>query len=99
MTKPLIQRITRTTEGMKLYQREHNQRNRSQEMSNKIPRLVTVGVIAKELDEPIHRVEYILRTRKHIAPRATAGGLRLFDNDAIEQVLNEIISINTKTKP
>ena len=33
--------------------------------SSKPPRLRTPGFIANELGEPLHRVLYVLRTRKH----------------------------------
>ena len=50
-----------------------------------IPRLRTVGVIADDLSEPIHRVDYAIRAFE-IKPAATAGRLRLFDLAAVEQI-------------
>ena len=37
------------------------------------PNLITPGVIAKELSQPIHRVLRVLATRSHIRPSARAG--------------------------
>lgn len=55
-------------------------------MSAIVPKLATVGEVAKHLNVPIHRVEYVLRTRKHIKPRARAAGARCFDGLAIAQI-------------
>ena len=65
-------------------------------MEAKPPRLVTVGVIAAELDEPVDRIDRILRTRRHIKPRAYAGNVRLFDNAAIAQVRHELNAIDAR---
>jgi hypothetical protein len=56
-------------------------------------RAPTVGVIAEALDEPIHRVEYAIRTR-HIEPEAVAGHIRVFGPDAIERVADAIRDID-----
>jgi hypothetical protein len=48
-------------------------------------RALTVGAIARELHEPLHRVQYAIRTRQ-IEPEATAGNLRIFPPEAIERV-------------
>lgn len=50
---------------------------------NAVPKLITPGVIAAELGEPIHRILYILRTRSEISPVARAGTLRLYDRKAV----------------
>jgi hypothetical protein len=46
---------------------------------------LTIGVIARQLDEPLHRVDYAIRTRA-IEPEAIAGNLRIFPLEAVEQV-------------
>jgi hypothetical protein len=59
---------------------------------------LTVGAIAKELGEPIHRVQYAIKTRS-IEPEAIAGHIRIFAPDAIERVadiLREIDSVHTR---
>lgn len=59
-------------------------------MVESLPRLVTVGVIASELKVPVERVRHIIRSRPHIRPRAYAGIVRLFSNEAIAQVRYEL---------
>jgi len=59
-------------------------------MISEAPRLRTPGVIAKELGEPLHRVEYILRTRPHIVPSARAGQLRLYSREAVSLICHEL---------
>lgn len=58
------------------------------------PRLITPGVIAKELNEPLHRVLHVLRTRQYIRPSARAGTLRLYDREAIAMVRHELNTID-----
>ncbi len=64
-----------------------------------VPRLRTPGVIAEELDCPLHQVQYILRTRKHIRPVARAGRLRLYDLQAVANIRKELIAIISRGKP
>jgi hypothetical protein len=54
-------------------------------MANDTHRLRTPGVIATELDAPLSRVLYVLRTR-NINPIGRAGCLRLYDRPAVEAV-------------
>lgn len=61
-----------------------------------IPQLTTLGRIVDELSEPIHRVTYILRTRRHITPAAMAGTVRLFDRRAVAMIRHEINAIDAK---
>lgn len=65
-------------------------------MPDPIPRLRTPGVMAADLDEPLHRVLYILRTRHHIRPTAKAGRLRLYNRDAVAMVRHEINAIDAR---
>ena len=60
------------------------------------PRLRTPGVIARELGEPLHRILYVLRTRPHIKPSATAGRLRLFDRQAVAMVRYALTLIDAR---
>jgi len=56
-------------------------------MANDTPQLRTPGIIAAELDAPLSRVLYVLRTRSHlIKPIGRAGCLRLYDRAAVEAV-------------
>lgn len=60
------------------------------------PRLRTPGVLAELLNVPLHRVEYILRTRPHIRAAARAGRLRLYDNHALALLRHELNSIDAR---
>jgi hypothetical protein len=53
-------------------------------------------VLAADLGEPLHRIEYLLRTRAHIRPAATAGRLRLYDRDALAMLRHELNAIDAR---
>jgi len=65
---------------------------------NREPLLRTLGVIARELGHPLHRVQYILNTRTHIRPAARAGRVRLFDIAAVEAIRVEIERIDARAE-
>jgi hypothetical protein len=50
---------------------------------------LTVGTIAERLHEPIHRVQYVIRSRQ-IEPVQRAGQIRVFDEKAIQRIGREI---------
>ena len=58
-----------------------------------VPKLATIGEVARLLRTPVHRIAYILQSRPHIRVRATAGGIRCFDDEAIAQIRHELNSI------
>jgi hypothetical protein len=60
------------------------------------PRLITAGVIASELQVPLHRVLRVLRTRPHIRPAARAGTLRLYKRQAVAMVRHELNAIDAR---
>lgn len=60
------------------------------------PALITAGVIAEQLGEPLHRVTNVLRTRKHIRPSARVGTLRVYDRQAVAQVRHELNAIDAR---
>jgi hypothetical protein len=60
------------------------------------PRLITPGIIAAELGEPLHRVLHVLGTRSHIRPSARAGTLRLYDRSAVAMVRHELNAIDAR---
>ena len=64
--------------------------------TNSIPQLITPGVIASELGEPLHRVLHVLATRQHIRPSARAGTLRLYDKCAVAMVRYELNAIDAR---
>lgn len=49
------------------------------------PKAFTVGEIARQCNEPIHRINYIISSRgiEHVE---VAGRLRIFDQYAVERV-------------
>jgi hypothetical protein len=64
-------------------------------MSNP-PKLITSGVVATELREPLHRVLRVLATRAHIQPAARAGTLRLYARRAVAMVRHELDAIDSR---
>ena len=58
--------------------------------------LNTVGVLAQKLNEPVHRIEYLLRTREHIQPAAIAGRSRLYHERAVAQLRHELNAIDAR---
>jgi hypothetical protein len=60
------------------------------------PSLITPGVIAGQLGEPLHRVLNVLATRQHIRPSARAGTLRLYDRKAVAMVRHELNAIDAR---
>jgi hypothetical protein len=61
-----------------------------------VPLFNTPGVIARKLKVPLHRVLYVLETRRHIQHTARAGTLRLYDNHAIAQIRHELNAIDAR---
>lgn len=60
------------------------------------PKLITAGVIAEVLGEPLHRILRVLSTRPHIRPSARAGTLRLYDRRAVAMVRHELNAIDAR---
>lgn len=52
-------------------------------------KLLTIGEMARRLGWPLHKVDYILRSRR-IEPKARAGILRIFGEDVIERLRSEV---------
>ena len=61
-----------------------------------VAKLRTPGVLAADLDVPLHRVLYILQTRDHIKPSARAGRLRLYDREALALIRHELNAIEAR---
>ncbi len=59
-------------------------------------KLNTPGRLATVLGVPLHRVQYLLRTRPHIRPAARAGTLRLFDRRALAMLRHELNTIDAQ---
>ena len=52
--------------------------------------------MALELGVPIHRVQHIVTSRPFIKPIATAGGMRLWDSEAVAMVRHELAAIDAR---
>jgi hypothetical protein len=65
-------------------------------MEKQTPKLITPGVIAAELQTPLHRVLNVLATREHIRPAARAGTLRLYSREAVAMVRHELNAIDAR---
>ena len=62
-----------------------------------VPSLLTPGRVAERLGVPLHRVQYVLRSRgRTIRPVARAGRLRLYNLGAVERVRRELASIEAR---
>jgi hypothetical protein len=57
--------------------------------SDKVPNLLTVGEIARQLHQPDHRIRYVLLSR-NIQPAGRAGIAWVFDEAAFDRVAAEI---------
>lgn len=62
-------------------------------MSTSAPSMPTIGKIARQLGEPLHRVQYVIRARR-IRPCGWAGNARVFSEDAVEAIGVELRRID-----
>jgi len=53
----------------------------------------TVGEIARRLGEPVHRVEYLIRSRG-IRPSGIAGHARVFGEEDVKRIAGELERID-----
>jgi len=65
-------------------------------MSSRVPKLLTLGLIAEYLQQPPHRIKYLLLSRPHIRPSAIAGRVRLFSRDAVAMLRHELNAIDAR---
>jgi len=61
-----------------------------------IPKLLTTGSIAAELEATVDRVHHILTRHPDIRPRALAGRTRLFDRRAVARIRHELTLIDDR---
>ena len=59
------------------------------------PRLWTAGRIAEHLGVAVHRVQYVVRSRR-IRPSARAARLRLFDREAVSRIADKLHAIDAR---
>ena len=62
-------------------------------MSTSTPSMPTIGEIARRLGKPVHRIQYVIRTRG-IHPCGWAGNARVFPEDAIDAIGAELQRID-----
>ena len=55
----------------------------------------TVGEISRRLGVPLHRVEYVLRTR-NIRPSGIAGNCRVYADEDVERIAAELRRIGAR---
>lgn len=53
----------------------------------------TVGEIARRLGEPLHRIEYVIKSRR-IRPAGVAGNLRVFTDADVIRIAGELRRID-----
>lgn len=58
-------------------------------------RMPTVGEIARRSRAPIHRVEYVIRSRR-IQPAGRAGNCRVFSEAAVDRIASELRRIDAE---
>lgn len=54
----------------------------------------TVGVISRRLDQPIHRIEYVIRSRG-IQPQGIAGNARVYTEASVDLIAAELRRIDS----
>lgn len=64
-------------------------------MSVAIPSMPTIGEIARRLDVPQHRIDYLIRARG-ISPCGRAGNARVFNDEAVDLIRSEIDRIESE---
>lgn len=60
--------------------------------------VLTTGRIAQQLGQPLHRIQYVLRTRPHIRPRAMAGRMRVYDEAGLAAIRAELARIDDRQR-
>jgi hypothetical protein len=51
---------------------------------------LTVGEIANRLGEPLHRVQYVLRTRWQLRPACRVGNARVYNESDLQFIAGEL---------
>jgi hypothetical protein len=62
-------------------------------MAAKAPAALTVGEIGRRLNKPVHRIEYVLRSR-NIRPASIAGNARVFSETDVQYIRSELRRID-----
>ncbi len=62
-------------------------------MRSSVPAAPTVGEIARRLGEPVHRIEYVIRTRG-LKPVSRAGHAGIYSEDNVQYIASELRHID-----
>lgn len=62
-------------------------------MSVGVTTLPTVGEIARRLGQPVHRIEYLIRSRG-LVPLGNAGNARVFSEATVDRIAAELHRID-----
>ena len=62
-------------------------------MRSSVPAAPTVGEIARRLGEPVHRIEYVIRTRE-LKPVSRAGHAGIFSEGDVQYIASELRRID-----
>ena len=63
-------------------------------MCETVSHMPTVGEIAKRLGVGLHRIQYVVRSRR-IRPAGLAGNARVFSNEDVSVIANELRRIDS----
>jgi hypothetical protein len=66
-------------------------------MSISTPTMPTIGEIARRTGQPVHRIEYVIRTRV-IRPSGWAGNARVFSEEAVDFIAAELRRIADRSR-
>lgn len=58
-------------------------------MSPNVRAELTIGELCRQLSQPLHRIEYVIRSRK-IRPTSRAGHARVFDEADLQRIRGEL---------
>jgi hypothetical protein len=61
-----------------------------------VQNVLTVGDIANRLGEPLHRVEYVLRTRRQLRPQGRVGNARIYSESDLQFIASELRRIDAE---
>ena len=55
----------------------------------------TIGAIARELNQPVHRIEYVINSRR-MQPAQRVGNLRVFTDSDVQFIAAEVRRIEAE---
>jgi len=64
-------------------------------MAKSLPLVASVGEIARRLGHPVHRIEWVIRSRG-IQPVSRCGHIRIFSDAAVRFIEEELACIDAR---